>query len=198
MSDPVYCYPPDYTVLKNRLGLTDPDALDRFERRSVAQRGEEGTPPGRFDLAHLRAIHRHLFQDVYDWAGELRTVEISKGGNQFQFRRYIETGMADVYRRIKERKALNGLDVSTFSIQASDIIGDINYVHPFREGNGRTLLHYLKRFAAQAGHPCDLRHVDKTDWLEASKAAHRGVYEPIGACIRHVLLASAPSMVPER
>src|SRR5690606_15090999 len=49
-------------------------------------------PSGSFDLKHLRAIHRHLFQDVYDWAGELRTVEIFKGGSQFQFRQYIATG----------------------------------------------------------------------------------------------------------
>ncbi len=62
----------------------------------VGDRIAEGVPKGSFDLAHLRAIHRHLFQDVYDWAGELRTVEIFKGGNQFQFRQYIPTGMADV------------------------------------------------------------------------------------------------------
>lgn len=134
-----------------------------------------------------------MFQDVYDWAGELRTVEISKGANQFQFRRYIETGMADVYGRIRERQLLSGLDISAFAVQASDIIGGINYVHPFREGNGRTLLHYPKQFAAQAGHPLDLRHIDKAGWLAGSKAAHNGLYEPMGRCIRQALLASAPA-----
>lgn len=86
MSDPVYGYPPDYLVLQNKAGLKDADRLDRFERRAVIQRIREGVPEGDFDLAHLRAIHRHLFQDVYDWAGELRTVEIAKGGHQFQLR----------------------------------------------------------------------------------------------------------------
>lgn len=74
-----YLYP-GAGVLRNRLGLTDPDQLDRVERRLVTQRIIEGAPTGDFDVAHLRAIHRHLFQDVYAWAGELRTVEIAKGG----------------------------------------------------------------------------------------------------------------------
>jgi len=66
----------------------------------VGDRIAQGAPLGTFDLAHLRAIHRHLFQDIYDWAGELRTVEIYKGGSQFQFRRYIPTGMTDMHRRL--------------------------------------------------------------------------------------------------
>jgi cell filamentation protein len=75
------------------LGLQDMRELEQAERQMSAQRASEGLPTGRFDLAHLRAIHRHLFQDIYDWAGELRTVEISKGSSQFQFRRFIESGM---------------------------------------------------------------------------------------------------------
>jgi len=138
MSDEAYCYPPDFVVLKNKLDLRDAELLDRFERRAAAQRAAQGIPSGKFDLAHLRAIHRHLFQDVYDWAGELRTVEIAKGGNQFQFRQYITTGMADVHRRIVAAKFLKGLSARAFADKAGEIIGDINYVHPFREGNGRT------------------------------------------------------------
>jgi cell filamentation protein len=115
MSDEVYCYPPDYTVLKNRLDIRDAAELDRIERRTASQRAAEPIPSGSFNLAHLRAIHRHLFQDVYDWAGELRTVEISKGASQFQFRRYIETGMADVHRRIVAWNQLRGLDAETFA-----------------------------------------------------------------------------------
>jgi cell filamentation protein len=82
-ADP-YVYP-GTNIIRNRLLITDPQILDRMERRLVIQRTRSGVPGGKFDLAHLRAIHRHLFQDVYDWAGEIRTVEISKGGSQFQF-----------------------------------------------------------------------------------------------------------------
>ena len=100
MSDRNYCYPPDFTVLRNRLGIRRASTLEAAERRLVAQRLREPVPTGAFDLAHLKAIHRHLFQDVYAWAGEVRTVEIAKDGSRFQPQRFIETGMADIHRRI--------------------------------------------------------------------------------------------------
>lgn len=109
MSDTEYCYPPDYTVLRNKLGLRDAKELEFFEREFVMQRIAQGAPSGDFGLAHLQAIHRHLFQDVYEWAGEIRTVEIAKGGSQFQFRRFIETGMADIHRRLAARDLGNAL-----------------------------------------------------------------------------------------
>jgi len=155
MSDTKYCYPPDYSVLKNKLDLRDADLLERAERRLVVLRVLEGIPSGEFDLAHLKAIHRHMFQDIFDWAGETRTTEISKGGSQFQFRQYIETGMADIYRRIKAHDYLKNLSADQFAGLAGEIIGDINYVHPFREGNGRTQMQYLKQLAEQAGHAID-------------------------------------------
>ena len=83
MSDRDYCYPPDYTVLRNRLNIRDAPALEAAERELVAQRLLEPVPTGDFDLTHLKAIHRHLFQDVYAWAGDIRTVEIAKGESRF-------------------------------------------------------------------------------------------------------------------
>jgi cell filamentation protein len=133
---------PGTNVLRNRLGIADVSKLDRIERRLVADRIAEGIPRGSFDLTHLRAIHRHLFQDIYDWAGEVRTVEIFKGGNQFQFRQYIPTGMADVHRRLTRAGFLKRLPAGEFAREAGIIIGDINYIHPFREGNGRTQAQY--------------------------------------------------------
>lgn len=187
MSDEVYCYPPDYTVLKNKLNIKDADKLDRAERNLVRVRLSQGVPGGDFDLAHLKAIHRHLFQDVYDWAGELRTVEITKGGSQFQFRRYITTGMQDVHRRLVAASYLKGLSADDFAREAGAIMGDVNYVHPFREGNGRVQALYLEQLATQAGHTPDLKRLQKDSWIAASIAAHRGDYEPMSACIRQAL-----------
>ena len=82
MSDRDYCYPPDFTVLRNKLGIRNLRTLDAAERLFVTQRLLEAAPEGDFDLAHLKAIHRHLFQDVYEWAGEVRTVEIVKSGSR--------------------------------------------------------------------------------------------------------------------
>jgi len=191
MSDPVYCYPPDHRVLRNKLNLRDAAKLDQFERELVAQRTAQGIPSGDFDLAHLRAIHWHLFQDVYDWAGELRTVEIAKGGNQFQFRQYIGTGMADVHRRIVAAGYLRNLSARAFAEKAGEIIGDINYVHPFREGNGRAQALYLEALARQAGHPLDLTRLVRESWMEASKASYAGRYSPFADCIHAALLSKA-------
>ena len=139
MNGDPYVYP-GTTVLKNKLGIRDQDELDGAERALVAQRIAAEPPAGAFDMDHLRAIHRHLFERVYEWAGELREVEISKDGQAFQFRQYLETGMADVHRRLSASNYLRGLAADAFAEKAGEIIGDVNFVHPFREGNGRTQL----------------------------------------------------------
>ena len=100
MNDRNCCYPPDFTVLRNRPGIRAAPALEAATRGLVAQRFLEPLPTGNFGLSHLKAIHRHLFQDVYIWAGMVRTVEIAEDGSWFQPRRFIETGMADIHRRI--------------------------------------------------------------------------------------------------
>ena len=173
-----YLYPGS-SVLLNRFEITEAARLDYVERELVTQRIAEGAPTGGFGLAHLRAIHRHLFQDLYAWAGELRTVEISKDGHQFQFRQFIETGMADIHRRLEKADFLRGLSGNAFAEAAGPIIGDVNYVHPFRDGNGRAQLQYLEQLAAQAGHPIDLARIDPARWLEASRSSHDGDYGPM-------------------
>lgn len=175
---------PGTSVLRNKLGIDDPRRLDEMERLLVAQRAREGIPEGDFDLAHLRAIHRHLFQDIYSWAGEIRTVEIAKDEQQFQFRRYVETGMADVHRRLVARQFLRSLALSEFAESAAQIIGDVNYVHPFREGNGRAQLFYLAQLAKHAGHPMELARLDAKVWIEASRRSHASDYGALAEAIR--------------
>ena len=179
---------PDSTVLKNRLGIRDAATLDLVERRINMQRAEMGIPTGNFDLDHLCAIHHHLFQDVYEWAGQIRTVEIAKDGHQFQFKDYIKTGMADVHRRLEQSDFLRHLRPGDFAEGAAQIIGDINYVHPFREGNGRTQLFYLQQLADQARHPIDLQRLEPARWLDASRSAHVGDYGPMAEEIDKALL----------
>jgi cell filamentation protein len=186
VSDDPYVYP-GTSILRNRFGLTTPDDLDRIERLHTSNRSLEPIPRGSFDLPHLRTIHRHLFQDVYDWAGELRTVEISKGSQQFQFRQYIQTGMADIHRRLVRARFLRGLPAAEFAAQAAVIVGDINYIHPFREGNGRTQLLYLKQLAAEAGHHLDLAAIAGKQWIAASIASHAADYRPMSEVLAGAL-----------
>lgn len=188
MTDEVYCYPPDHRVLRNKFGIRDAEELDYVEREFVARRMRGRVPTGKFDLAHLKAIHRHLFQDIHDWAGQVRTVEISKGGSQFQFRRFIETGLADVHRRLVGANFLKGLSAEAFAHQAREIIGDVNHVHPFHEGNGRVQMIYLRQLAAQAGHDFDVTRTEREAWMNASREAHFGRYDAMSRCIEAAIV----------
>lgn len=186
MSDDPYLYP-GTNVLRNKLGIRDEARLETVERRLTTDRIAEGCPEGDFDLAHLAAIHKHIFQDIFDWAGQTRTVDIAKGGSAFQPSRYIETGMSDVHRRLERDDYLRGLSADEFADKAGVIMGDINHTHPFREGNGRTQLQYLSQLAEQAGHPVDLTKLDQESWLHASIRSHKGDYEPMQDAIRNAL-----------
>lgn len=187
MSDDPYVYP-GTIVLRNKLNIRSAGVLDRVERRLVADRTEEGIPTGDFDLPHLQAIHRHLFQDVYEWAGQVRTVEISKGGSQFQFRQYIQTGMDYVHRQIVAGGYLVGLSRTDFAAKAGEVIGHVNYVHPFREGNGRTQLQYLKQLSERAGHRIDLTRIRGEEWIHASKEANETRFDAMARCIEGAIM----------
>lgn len=183
----LYRYP-DSSVLRNRLGIRDAELLAQQERLLVQQRITEGVPTGRFDEAHLRDIHRHLFQDVYDWAGEFRQVDIAKGESWFHPHERLSTGMADVHKRLSEMDYLRNLSRDQFSQEAAEYIGDVNRLHPFREGNGRTQLHYLKQLGGQAGYAIDLTRLDRTSWIDASIAANRFDSGPMARCIDQAVI----------
>src|SRR5580698_9316796 len=112
---------PATRVLINRLGITDQSTLEQIEAALVATRSYElsQTPlKGRFDLAHLQAIHKHLFGDLYEWAGQLRTVDINKGGNRFANHMQIESAAAPIFQQLAKEKHLAGLGAEAFSDRA--------------------------------------------------------------------------------
>lgn len=176
-----------HPVLRNKFGFTTADRYDEGERVIVTQRICEGAPSGTFDLDHLRAIHRHLFQDLFDWAGEPRTVDMTKDGQRFQFATKIAADIAAIHRDLAAREFLKGTSPGDFAREAALLIGDINYVHPFREGNGRTQLLYLKQLAEAAGHPLDLTKLPAEPWIEASRASMEGDPEPMAGLITFAL-----------
>lgn len=98
--------------------------------------------------------------------------------------------MADVHSRLVKAGFLRGMERSAFAAEAGRIIGDVNYVHPFREGNGRTQLQYLKQLAEQAGHSLDLMMIDPAGWLAASRQAHRANYDLMAQVVDEALRAS--------
>jgi len=181
-----YCYPRS-SVLKNRLGLRDQVALDAFEAMITAQRGEEPLPRGRFGYAHYRAIHHHLFQDVFEWAGKPRTVRIAKSDSMFCYPEHIDAEMRKLFAQLRADSFLRGLSAHAFAQRAAHFLAELNAIHPFREGNGRTQLSYLTLLAARAGHPLALERMQPDAMLTAMVASFKSDEAPLAALIEGLI-----------
>jgi cell filamentation protein len=138
-------------ILKNIPGLRNRSALERFEAIATTQRADEPLPRGRLGVTHYRTIHRHLFQDVFEWAGHFRTVALSKEGSVFCYPAYVPHEMEKLFGRLKEAKLLKGLPLEKFLPEAAHFLAELNAIHPFREGNGRTQTTFLVLLATKAG-----------------------------------------------
>lgn len=176
--DDPYAYK-DTDVLKNRAGLRDAALLEAFELEMTSVRAEEPLPDGLFDPAHYRAVHRHLFQDVYDWAGRYRTVRTSKDGHMFCFPENIEHSMMNLFARLQAAPFTGDHDFDDFVPGAADFLAELNAIHPFREGNGRTQLAFLHLLALRAGHPLDLSRVKPGGMLAAMVESFRNDLSPL-------------------
>jgi cell filamentation protein len=165
-SDP-YSYP-GTNVLRNKLGLRSAEELVAFEAEITSQRASEPLPEGDFDYAHYRSIHHHLFQDVYEWAGQQRMVRIGKDGNWFCFPEHIEGQMNRLLSDLSEENLLTGLDGASFARRAAHYLAELNAIHPFREGNGRAQLSFVTLLAENAGHPLKLDELDPSEMLDAT------------------------------
>jgi cell filamentation protein len=163
-------------VLRNRLGITDAKQLRQVEAELTASRIYDvirDAIPGRYDLTHLRAFHRHIFQDLYDWAGELRTVSIGRG-RLFSLPQHLEADADELFSWLARSEHLRGRDRDTFVDDLTELFADLNALHPFRDGNGRTQRAFLGQLAVDAGHPIHWAAMDPAENVAASKAAHEG------------------------
>lgn len=164
-------------VLKNRLGIADATTLEQAEAAIVATRSYElslAPLKGRFDLVHLQDIHRYLFRDLYEWAGELRRIDISKGGHRFAHHAHIVDAATPIFAQLSEEKYLAGLAPTPFSRCAAHYLSEINALHPFREGNGRTQREFVSHLAYAAGYYLAWENVTQAEMLEASVESFKG------------------------
>jgi cell filamentation protein len=138
-ADP-YCYP-GTTVLINRLDLRDQADLSAFEAEITSQRATEPLPTGRFGYRHYCAIHRHLFQDVYPWAGRIRTVRISKNENTFCYPEHIDREMRQLFADLAKQKHLRGLTAAAFAEKAAHLLAELNAIHRFVTATAAPSLH---------------------------------------------------------
>jgi len=176
MSSDPYVYP-GTTVLKNIPEIRNQEILDRFEADRVGQRSLELIEhplSGLFDIEHLQGIHRYLFQDVYEWAGVFRTVDIAKGNSYFAHVPYIESTLKDLFGELSEERHLRGLNQERFACRLAEILGTLNAVHAFREGNGRAQREFVRELAYKNSYWIDWNKVSREELYEASDASFMG------------------------
>jgi cell filamentation protein len=181
--DDPYVYP-GTSVLRNRLGIRDAEGLEVFEVEAAHARAEEGLPEGNFDTAHYCAAHHQLFHDVYDWAGQYRTVRIAKGETIFCYPENIAAQMGALFAGIEGGARFRDLTPEEFVARLAGFLAELNAIHPFREGNGRTQLAFAGLIGAAFGQPLQLRRVSQRTFLRAMVASFAGDLGPLIAELR--------------
>lgn len=170
--DNVYCYP-NSSVLRNKLDITDDELFSEAERKITSVRLYDLKPnpvKGNFDLLHLQRFHRSIFGDVYTWAGQLRTVDIAKG-NMFCKSVFITEQAAEVFQKLRQEQYLLGCTIDTVPSKLAYYLSEINAIHPFREGNGRTQRAFIECLANVAGYHVDFTTISSNEMVEASALA---------------------------
>ncbi|WP_441003414.1 Fic/DOC family protein [Pseudocolwellia agarivorans] len=189
VSQDSYCYP-DSSILINKLNIIDHSQLLEAELEFTAFRYSEYssniTSLSEFNLSHLKQLHRHLFQDVYDWAGKIRTVDISKGNTRFCTCSRIE---AELNKQLSRVHSFDQYDSKTqLLIEITDIFCELNIIHPFREGNGRTQRFFFEELCFLLNMNVNWPNISKKKWVTANINAYNGDLNPL-----HKILTQAIS-----
>ena len=175
-ADDTYCYP-GTDVLRNKAEITNAEDLEAYEGELSTLRSIEileNPIAGQFDLAHLQRIHLALFQDVYDWSGKIRAVDISRGNSRFANVRFIESAANDIFNKLARENWLRGLDADTLSKRLAHYLSEINALHPFREGNGRVQRIFISQLSQSAGYQLDYSDLEQEQIYRAMELAFNG------------------------
>ena len=165
----IYCYK-NSDVLINKLDIKDNKKLEEFERKIVLAKLYElrqNNQIGNFDIEHFVGIHKFLFEDIYPFAGLFRTENIAKGNFSFAEWEYIEDELKKLLNQLKEENYLQNLDRNTFIKRLSYYMAELNVLHPFREGNGRTIREFIRQLAYKNGYVLNLKNINPKDMLHA-------------------------------
>lgn len=175
-ADETYRYP-GTDVLRNKAEITDVNELDAYEGELSTLRSIEileNPLAGQFDLALLQRIHFALFQDIYDWAGKIRTVDISCGNSRFANVRFIESAANEIFNKLARENWLKGLDAGHLSKRLAHYLSEINALHPFREGNGRVQRIFISHLSQAAGYQLDYSDLEQEQIYQAMELAFNG------------------------
>ena len=177
--DDFYCYP-ETSVLMNKFDIRDYEALQEIERDiSYAKIISLGANPikGVFDLKYLQKIHKYVFEDVYSWAGKIRGGKFfTKGDTMFCVADMIPAFADNIFSKLRGEKWLRGIGRKAFIERLAYYMGEVNALHPFREGNGRAQRVFFEELARRAKFGLNFGQVKPGDLLEADIAAYNKNY----------------------
>ena len=170
------------TCLVNKLNIRDENILAQFEsdltlaKISLLKR-DTSVPV--FDFEYYKAIHKYVFEDLYEWAGKIRTVNFSKKGTVFIDCGDIETAAKVCFDRLKADNYLKNLPFDELIDKLVDLYCTTNILHPFREGNGRTQRVFLEKLIQNAGYKIDFSTIERDELMIATIQSANGVTDGI-------------------
>jgi cell filamentation protein len=188
--DDFYCYP-DSTVLINKLDIKDNDELQRVERDVTYPRIiylNANPNKGVLNLKYLQKIHEYVFQDVYSWAGKIRGGKFfTKGDAVFCVADMIPTYAENIFGKLRNEKWLRSLERRAFIERLAYFMGEVNALHPFREGNGRVQRIFFAELARRAKRELDFSKATPGELLEADIAAYNKDYSLLEGLLERML-----------
>ena len=165
----IYCYK-DTNILYNKFGLRDYETLKQIEADiTTVKFNSMITKPikGRFTISHICNIHKFLFEDIYKFAGHFRKETIKKGETTFLNENEIHDKLKRLLNELKKEKFLSGYSKDDFIKRLSFYFAELNYIHPFREGNGRTTREFIRLLCEYNGYRVNWKAVDVNTFLDA-------------------------------
>lgn len=183
------CYP-GTSCLVNKLDIRDERILSEYEAMVTTAKIallEKSPLPGAFDFAHYKAIHQYLFEDIYDWAGQIRTVDMSKKGTAFVKAAEIEALGNRAFARLNCKRSFVGLGHEEFVEKIVDFYSVVNLLHPFREGNGRTQRVFFTQLIRNAGYDIQFALIDADELMVATIQAAGGVEDSLRTIFRRAI-----------
>lgn len=182
-SDP---YIDENGVLINKKGIKDESELDKVERASSYMKAlylDQNPIKGKFDLKHLQAIHKKLFEDIYPFAGKIRDGYLQKGQQDFTMGYRIIPQAEKLFTQLKNEQFLKKTEPAKIAGRLAYYMGEINAIHPFREGNGRTQRIFIAQLAKEAGFELTFSKATQEEMINASIQAHRCDYKGLESII---------------
>ncbi|HIB8958704.1 TPA: putative adenosine monophosphate-protein transferase Fic [Enterobacter ludwigii] len=182
-----YLYP-GLNVMRNCLNIRQADRLAKASYEITALRvATLGLGPSAPGLPHLCAIHRHLYQDIFDWAGDIREIDIYQGDTRFCHFAYIEKEGNVLVQDLEEEGYLNGLQKEEFVPRLSHYYCEINVLHPFRIGNGIAQRIFFEQLAIHAGYQLSWKDIDPGKWAAANQSGAMGDLTALNAIFAKVV-----------